>query len=114
VIYLALFWKLLVGHALMDFSLQTEWMAKFKNWHNVSPAPPGQVQQIIWPYVLSAHALLHGGAVWLITGNVWAGMAESVLHWAIDYAKCSNWTGIHTDQALHVACKIFWVYLLCL
>jgi hypothetical protein len=107
--YFILFWKLLCGHALMDFALQTEWIAKYKNWHNASPPPPGQAQQTVWPYVLGAHALMHGMAVWLITGHVWMGVAESVVHFGIDAAKCANLTGIHQDQAMHVICKVLWV-----
>ena len=106
--FLIVFFKLLIGHALADFPLQGEFLSKYKNWHNLSPAPPGQIQQIVWSYCLTAHALIHGGFVWAITGRVSLGLAESVVHWFIDFAKCCNWTGIHTDQALHVACKVLW------
>lgn len=99
---------LIIGHAFADFVFQTEWMAKYKNRRNQSPPPIGQKQQSVWFYVLTAHALVHGGIVWIITGNVWLGIAETVAHWCIDFGKCENWYGIHTDQSAHVICKILW------
>lgn len=107
-----LFW-LLVGHALADFPLQSDFLAKGKNRH--TPAfnvPTGQIPQAIWPWCLSAHALIHAGAVAAATGSVVFGMVEGVLHWGIDFAKCENWTEIHTDQLLHVACKIAYVLII--
>ena len=102
---------LLVVHAVADFALQSNDMAKGKNRnqpHDLSKIPLGQTPMVIWPYWLTSHALIHGGAVSLITGIWWLGLIETVIHWTIDYAKCENWTGIHTDQGLHVACKIIW------
>ncbi len=109
---MTLFFQLICGHALADFSLQSDDMAKGKNRNrpvDISKIPPGQKPMVIWPYWLTSHALIHGGMVGLITGNWWLGLAETLIHWAIDFAKCENWTGIHTDQALHVVCKALWV-----
>ena len=104
--------KLLIGHALADYALQTDTMARGKNRHNVPQGiPPGQKVVAVWWHFLSAHALIHAGAVWLVTGNVWFGLAEFVLHWCIDFAKCENWTNPHQDQAFHVACKVAYVLL---
>lgn len=103
---------LLAAHALCDYPLQGDFIAKAKNRH--TPAfniPPGQKPQKVWPWVLTAHALIHGGAVALITGNVWLGLAETCAHWLIDFGKCENWYGIHTDQAAHVGCKVIWFSL---
>jgi hypothetical protein len=111
----ALFFALLVGHALADFPLQTDAMAAGKNRNRaIDPAkiPPGATLQVVWPYWLASHALVHGGVVALITGSVTLGVAETVLHWMIDFAKCENWTGIHTDQGLHIGCKLLWVVLI--
>jgi len=55
------------------------------------------------------HDLIQAGAVWIVTGHTGLAALEFVLHWMIDFAKCENWTGIHTDQALHVACKVAYV-----
>lgn len=105
-------WWLIVGHAVADFPLQTDTMAKGKNRH--SPpfnVPVGQVPMRVWPYWLASHALVHGGIVALVTGNVWLGIAEFVAHCLIDAAKCENLTTIHQDQALHIGCKLLWVVL---
>ena len=102
---------LLSGHALADFTLQTDTMAKGKNRNrkvDMSLIPPGQKYVPCWPYWLTAHALIHGGIVAIVTGNVYLGIAEAVAHWIIDFGKCENWYGIHVDQGLHMLCKIFW------
>lgn len=110
--FVMLFW-LLVGHAVADYPLQSDWMAKAKNRHNpLAYIPAGQTPQCIWPWVLSAHAATHAGAVALATGSVHLGVAEFVAHFIIDVLKCENVTGIHTDQLLHVACKIAWALAL--
>ena len=104
-----LLFYLLAGHALADYVLQTDIMAKCKNrqaeiYKTVGPNFPG------WCYWLSAHALIHGGTVALITGIWWLGLIETVAHWLIDFAKCENKINIHQDQFLHIVCKF--VYLL--
>ena len=109
-----LFLKLLMGHALADFSLQSPDMAKGKNRNrkpDLSVVPPGQKYQPTWVYWLSSHALIHGLAVWVITGQASLAVAETVAHWLIDFGKCDNYYGIHLDQALHIACKLAWAYL---
>ena len=60
------------------------------------------------------HLLYHAGAVALATGSVALGACEFVAHWLIDVAKCVGLTGIHTDQCMHIACKLLWVLLLAL
>lgn len=111
---LELVFRLLCGHALADFALQTEWIARNKNRHAVpmgyDPALHGP-KQSIWPYVLSAHALIHGLAVFLATGSYILGAAESVVHWLIDFGKCERWYGVHLDQAMHLGCKALWIAL---
>lgn len=103
-----LFW-LLVGHAVADFALQIDSMARGKNRHRKTEPPPGAKYQACWFYWLSAHSLIHGGAVALVTGSVALGCAETVAHWLTDFGKCENWYGIHVDQAIHVACKVLWL-----
>ncbi len=97
---------LLAAHALADYPLQGDFLAKGKNRH--TPIVPGIK---FWPHCLTAHALIHGGFVYLITGSLMLGIAETVAHWIIDFGKCENWYGINTDQGLHVGCKIAWVAL---
>lgn len=109
---ITLIFKLLAGHALADYALQTDWVAKNKNRHAIpvgyNPELHGPMQTV-WPYVLSSHALIHGLMVYAATGSVVLAYAETVAHWLIDFGKCEKWYGIHTDQALHVACKVMWI-----
>ena len=105
---------LLAGHALADFAFQGEAMALGKNRNPPATGGPREGKEdtgVPWPYWMGAHALIHGGLVAVITGSVWLGIAETVVHFGIDFAKCEGWTNIHSDQALHVLCKVVWVAL---
>ncbi len=107
-----LFFKLIMGHALADFALQSDSMAKGKNRNrkpDMSVVPPGQVYTPSWMYWLTAHALIHGMCVWIITQNMALGVAETVCHWGIDFGKCESWYGMHEDQIMHLICKAAWV-----
>ena len=99
----------MIGHALCDFSLQTDSMAKGKNRNNQTTPPPGAKHAPSWYFWLTAHALIHAGAVLLVTHSHWCALTELVLHAATDFGKCENWYGMKTDQAAHVACKIAYV-----
>ena len=100
-----LFFKLLIGHAVCDFVLQSDTMARAKDRHS-EMARTRSSNFPAWYYWLTAHALVHGGAVYLLTGNVVFGLLETVLHWTIDFSKCEKRINFHQDQALHVLCKI--------
>lgn len=106
---IALFLKLLIGHALCDFALQPTAMAMGKCKNNRENRKAGE-DSPSWYYWLSAHALIHGGAVWFITGNIYIGTAEIGLHWMIDFLKCNNRTKMHVDQILHIACKAIYLF----
>ena len=93
---------LLAGHALADFSLQSDAMAKGKNRHNKTTPPPNAKYTPCWPYWLTAHALIHGMVVAVITGIWWLGLVETVWHWIIDFMKCDSLIGVHFDQFMHV------------
>ena len=95
-----LFW-LAVGHALADFPLQGPFLSEAKNRNTA-------IGKSFWHWALPAHGAIHGGAVALITGSVWLGIAEAYAHMAIDYAKCEGWLSVDADQALHAACKVLW------
>lgn len=90
---------LLVWHALADYPLQGDFLAKAKNETAPIPGVP-------WWQAMLAHSLIHAGGVFLITGSTYMAMIELVLHYSIDRAKCTGKIGFNGDQALHVACKI--------
>jgi len=110
------FFLLLVGHAMSDFALQTEAMAFGKNRFNgppknYDPEKHGPLAKV-WPFWLSAHALISGGAVYIVTGVWWLGLAETVFHWWIDYQKTGKAFGVYYDQMLHILCKFLWTWML--
>ena len=108
-----LLFKLLVGHAVADFALQSTAMSRGKN-RNIKPEyiPKGQTLTPTWFYWLTAHALIHGGCVYFITGVLYLGLFETFTHWIIDYVKCDNWLNPHTDQLLHLLSKVVIVLLM--
>lgn len=103
--------KFVIGHVLADYVFQNDTMAVHKNRHSESElfkmnGFPN------WFYWLSAHSIIHGAAVYIITQNMMLGLVEVVLHWIIDFCKCEKWFDIHIDQALHIICKAGYVYYL--
>ena len=95
---------LLVGHAICDYPLQGDAVAINKNRN----AKTELQKHVPWYYWLASHALMHGGAVALITGSVTLGIAETVAHFLIDFGKCEKLFNIHIDQLLHIICKLLW------
>lgn len=105
---ITLFFYLVVAHAAFDYALQGDTVALNKN-----PNAKTLLQNSVpWFYWMASHALMHGGAVCIITGSVYLGMAEVIAHFIIDYCKCMKMFTIHIDQLLHVACKIIWLVVL--
>jgi hypothetical protein len=100
----ALFGALVAGHALCDYPLQGDFLARAKNRAAPIPGVP-------WYQALGAHAVIHGGAVALITGIPLLGVAETFLHAFIDDLKCTGRIGFNTDQALHIGCKLAWALI---
>lgn len=104
---LLLFFAMLIGHAVADYPLQGDFLAKAKSRH----ADPGvwfgerSPPRGLWVHALSAHAMIHAGAVWLVTGSPLLALVEAVLHWLIDFVKCEGLTDFNTDQLLHLLCK---------
>jgi hypothetical protein len=104
----ALAW-MLIGHAVADYPLQGEWIARAKNHCLPVPCVPGET---IWPGVLLSHAAIHAGAVKLATGSWTLAAAELIAHTIIDHTKCSGRLTYNQDQAIHVACKVAWAIAL--
>lgn len=93
-------------HFLCDYPLQGDFIGKFKN-RNI-PRDFG----IPWWHLMTAHSFIHGLGVFVVTFNVGLGALETVIHFIIDVLKCEGYTDIHVDQALHIICKIIYVYWL--
>ena len=108
-----LFFALAIGHAFADFALQSQFMAVNKNRNLVPKDTDDGRPSSIWIHVLTAHCLVHSGAVWFVLASykmAWAVAAfELVAHWFIDFAKCDGKTSFNTDQGLHYACKAAYV-----
>lgn len=107
-----LLFLLLAAHALGDFGLQGDWVARHKSHRVKITSARSKRPDLIWLHVLGAHTLIHGGLVAIVTGVWWLGLLETVAHFIIDYLKSDNRFGFHTDQALHIACKILWASLI--
>jgi hypothetical protein len=93
---------LIVGHALADYPLQGDFLAKAKNHTAPLPGMP-------WYQALLMHSIIHAGFVGVITQSLWLGLAELVIHAATDYAKCAGKISFNQDQAIHIICKAVWV-----
>jgi hypothetical protein len=98
----AVFFWLMVGHAIADYLWQSLGVNHDKN-PNKAPA--------MWIYAMTAHCLANAGAVALATGSVPRGGAEFVVHFVIDLARCDGRLSRPVDQGLHVACKALWAVL---
>ena len=96
-----MFCAMCVLHYLCDYALQGDFMARAKN-------PKAPIDGVPWDEVMHAHGIIHGGAVWLVTGCIWLGFAEWILHAVIDLSKCHGHIGYRTDQRLHLGCKLLW------
>lgn len=97
--YLPMLLLLLAWHALADYPLQGDFLARGKNRHAPISGVPADM-------CMSAHCWIHAGGVFVITGSVVCGLVEFALHWAIDDAKCAGRISFRNDQGLHVACKV--------
>jgi hypothetical protein len=92
---------LLALHALADYPLQGDFLAKAKNRTAPIPGVP-------WQQALAAHVVIHGACVAFATGVWWLFFAEASIHWFTDDAKCRGRINFNQDQAIHLACKIAW------
>lgn len=102
--YFEILFFLMVGHALADYPLQGDFLSNAKNRNT-------PIGKIFWPHALTAHSLIHGGFVAILTGSVALGLAETIIHGITDWLKCENIISLNTDQIVHIACKFVWAYL---
>lgn len=102
--FLALFLALLMWHAIADYPLQGDFMARAKNRNTPVPGIP-------WYIIMLMHTLIHAAGVWVLTGIIWLAFAEIVLHFLIDDMKCRKRISFETDQFLHLLCKAMYVVI---
>ena len=97
-----LFGILVFGHALADYPLQGDFLAKAKNHKAPIPGIP-------WWQALFAHSVIHAGFVGIVTGYWFIAALELVAHSIIDYSKCNDSrVTFNIDQAAHIVCKVIW------
>jgi hypothetical protein len=110
-------------HAICDYPLQGDFLAKAKNRATPIPGVP------FWQ-ALGAHVAIHAGGVLVTTfwgllviqmavGNVawdtmfalslFCSLIEALAHALTDDAKCTGKIGFNSDQAIHLTCKLFYV-----
>jgi hypothetical protein len=104
----ALFFALCIGHAVADYPLQGDFLARLKQPYQTAINEP-----YAWLIGMIAHCLTHAGAVWYITGSIGFALAELLLHFAIDVEKCAGRLTFVQDQAAHIACKAAYAAILC-
>lgn len=92
---------LIFAHCLADYPLQGDFLAQGKSRHT----PVGKV---FWPHCLSAHSIIHGGMVGILTGSVVLFWLEAAIHAITDWMKCEGKISMRADQTIHYCCKIAW------
>jgi hypothetical protein len=99
------FAALVAVHCLTDFPLQGDFLAKAKN--HLRP-----ITSVPWPLALAAHASITGAGVWLVTGSLALGLAETCVHFLVDFLRNEGALTFAQDQALHVASRALWTWIL--
>lgn len=102
--FLHLLFLLVAAHALCDYPLQGPFLSEAKNRNTA-------LGKMFWPHALFAHAMIHGGAVLLLTGSIVLAALEVVIHAGTDWLKCEGRITLSTDQAVHIGCKLLWAAL---
>lgn len=92
---------LVAAHALCDYPLQGDFLAKAKNRKVPIPGVP-------WWQALGAHAAIHSGAVYLITGSTLFCIVEFISHSITDDLKCCGKINFNTDQFIHLGFKVLY------
>lgn len=93
---------LIAAHALCDFPLQGDFLAKAKNHKR----PLDGVEPTM---AMALHGAIHAGAVLLITHSYCWACVEWIAHTVIDRCKCEDILTFNQDQILHLACKVGYV-----
>ena len=100
-----LFIALMGAHALCDYALQPEWMAKKK-----SPERESGFNEKCgpWWWIMGAHSAINGLGVGWVTHSYLFGILETLLHFATDTNKCLGTLSTEADQFIHVTSKLAW------
>lgn len=69
---LLLFLGMVVAHAVCDYPLQGDFLARAKN-------PTAPIPGVPWWWAMGAHAAIHAGGVFVVTGSVSVSLAEFVI-----------------------------------
>ena len=93
---ITLFVTLLCAHFLLDFAIQGDFVAKYK------ARTVDDSNNVMWKWVLTAHAASHTLPVLLLTQSVLLGMVMFVSHFVIDFLKCEQKINFNQDQTLHI------------
>ena len=114
--WISIFFWLLVAHACTDVWWQDVRIIfkkhRLRQLYNSEgqPLPEEPVKFMEWtPYML-AHALINGAGVAFVTGNVWLGIAETIVHGVTDTLKCEHKIDLWGDQMTHLVSKLMWAY----
>ena len=93
---LMLFVILLCAHFLLDFAIQGDFVAKYK------ARIVDDSNNVMWKWVLTAHAASHTLPVLLLTQSVLLGLLMFTSHFVIDFLKCEQKINFNQDQTLHI------------
>lgn len=93
---LMLFVTLLCTHFLLDFAIQGDFVAKYK------ARTVDESNNVMWKWVLTAHAASHTLPVLLLTQSVLLGLVMFISHFVIDFLKCEQKINFNQDQTLHI------------
>lgn len=104
--FLWCFLGLVVAHALCDFPLQGDFLARMKQFRR----DPRSLD-VPWWWCLAMHCAIQAGGVYVVTGSRWLAVAEFFAHALVDLAKCDDRITFGQDQAAHVGFRAAWAAL---
>ena len=93
---ITLFVTLLCAHFLLDFAIQGDFVAKYK------ARTVDDSSNVMWKWVLTAHAASHTLPVLVLTQSVLLGLLMFTSHFIIDFLKCEQKINFNQDQTLHI------------
>ena len=98
---------LLAAHALTDYVLQPEYMARLKRPQGGTAEERSKYGP--WWWWMLAHSLINGLGVSLALSSVAAGIYETCVHFWIDRSKTTGILTTNMDQLGHLLSKVLWL-----